>query len=209
MGEKEIVEKSASEAKAVKEDAEADMAAAQPELDAADRALKNLKKEMITELSSFNSPASEVVEVVGAVMVLLKEKSDWKSAKKIIGKAGDFLKTLQTYDVTKTSEGVLKKLRDKYIKQANFNPKDVRVKSEAAANLCEWVIAMSKYQSVWKKIMPKKAKLAEVTQVLNAAQAELDQKMIMVNEAKATVARLEAELQEAIDKKNEYEFKQN
>jgi hypothetical protein len=43
----------------------------------------------------------------------------------------------------------------------------------AAASLCIWCRATSKYQNVTLKVAPKKAKFKEVTEVLSKAKAEL------------------------------------
>ena len=101
---------------------------------------------------------------MAGVLALLKHKAtDWKDIKKVIGKSGEFLKSLKNFDVEKASEATLKKVRDKYIKDPVFNPQKLMAKSSAAANLCQWCIATVKYQGVWKKVEPKKKKLAEVT----------------------------------------------
>ena len=83
-------------------------------------------------------------------------------------------KKLQFWDgMRKSSEKVWKKARDGYISKPTFEPGAVKKVSLAASALCIWAIASSKYQIVTKKVAPKKAKHAEVTAVLNEAQAEL------------------------------------
>ena len=67
--------------------------------------------------------------------------------------------------------------------------------SLAASALCTWAVACSRYQVVVKKVAPKKKKLAEVTTILNEAQAELQIKLDMVQAVKDKVAQLEADCQ--------------
>ena len=54
--EAEVVNKKATEAKAIADDAEADLAAAKPELEAAQIALSKLDKDSIVEIKAFKSP---------------------------------------------------------------------------------------------------------------------------------------------------------
>lgn len=80
------------------------------------------------------------------------------------------MQRLLTFDVDSISEKVWKKARDKYINiKPDFEPSEVLKVSKAAAALCTWAVACSRYQIVVKKVAPKKKKLAEVTAVLNEA----------------------------------------
>jgi dynein heavy chain len=45
----------------------------------------------------------------------------------------------------------------------------IEKQSVPARNLAEWASAISKYQKVWKEVEPKKAKLAEMTKIVNEA----------------------------------------
>jgi dynein heavy chain len=118
------------------------------------------------------------------VMILINEAKDWASIKKVLGDTNGFLNKLKTYDVEKTSEKIWKKAREGYISKPNFDPAEVKKISLAASALCTWANACSKYQLVVKKVAPKKAKLAEVTEVLNEAQAELKIKLDEVQKVK-------------------------
>jgi len=125
--EAEIVNKKASEAKAIADDAEADLNAAKPELEAAEAALKSLDKSAIVELKSFANPPSAVKMVLEAVMILLQEKKsdDWTAIKVVLGDVGGFMNRLLTYDVSKTPESVLAKVRKSHLNLPEFNPADV------------------------------------------------------------------------------------
>ena len=60
LEEKDEVEKTASEAKAIADEAEHDMRVAQPELDKAKIAVAKLEKNDIVELKSFTTPPEAV-----------------------------------------------------------------------------------------------------------------------------------------------------
>jgi len=141
------------------------------------------------------------------VAVLLSEKPDWANIKtSVMSNVGDFMSRLLNYDVEKTSEKIWKKARDTYISNSEFEPSKVKTKSIAAAALCVWCRACSSYQHVVKKVAPKKAKFAEVTEILNRAQATLQVKLDKVAKVKAEVAKLEAECQQMQDEKEALEF---
>lgn len=127
--EAEIVNVKASEAKAISDDAEADLNAAKPELEAAEAALKLLDKAAIVEIKSFPNPPAAVVMVCEAVMVLLGEKTDWGNIKIVLGDVSGFMQKLLGYDVSKTSEKILKNLREKWLSRPEFEPVDVGKKS--------------------------------------------------------------------------------
>lgn len=127
------------------------------------------------------------------VAVLLGKKTDWASMKKdMLADVNVFLDSLLTYDVEKTSEKVWKKSRDNYISKPDFDPKKVQTKSVPAGSLCTWCIACSKFQIVTKNVAPKKARLAEATEVLNVAKAKLQVKLDDLAKVKQAVAELEA-----------------
>jgi dynein heavy chain len=145
--------------------------------------------------------------VMEAVMILLGEKIDWPSIKIVLGNVGEFMSRLKGYNETmkKTPEAVFNKVRSKYLSKPEFNAKDVSNKSSACGCLCTWVLSCCKYQIVLKMVGPKQAKLDEVSVILKKAKGELAEKMVVVNEAKDIVAKLEANCQLLNDDKERLE----
>jgi len=143
--EADIVNKKASEAKAISDDAEADLNAAKPELEAAELALKSLEKAAIVEIKSFPNPPKAVSMVMEAVMVLLGEKTDWNNVKAVLSDTNAFIYKLLNYDVSKTPESVLAKVRKQYLSLAEFEPVYVGKNSQAAKCLCVWALSVSKF----------------------------------------------------------------
>lgn len=117
------------EARVISDDAEADLNAAKPELEAAEAALKSLDKAAIVEIKTFPNPPAAVVMVMEAVMVLIGEKTDWANIRIVLGDTQGFINKLLVYDVSKTPESVLKKVRDKYLKLKEFEAESVGSKS--------------------------------------------------------------------------------
>mgnify|MGYP000603107877 CR=1 FL=1 len=87
-------------------------------------------------------------------MVLFNEKKDWNNVRSVLGDPTGFMKRILDYDVQKTSEAVLNKLRNGYLKNPEFNPQEVGSKSQAAKALCIWCISTDKFSKVIKKVEP-------------------------------------------------------
>jgi dynein heavy chain len=102
--EAEVVKKNAAQAKAIADDAEADLAAAKPELAAAETAVKNLDKNSVVEIKNFTTPPEGVKFVMECVMVLLGEKIDWKNVKSVLQNVNEFMRSLLEFDVEKVTE---------------------------------------------------------------------------------------------------------
>ncbi|VEL24027.1 unnamed protein product, partial [Protopolystoma xenopodis] len=144
--EEEKVAKIKKEVSKKQSDCEQDLAKAEPALLAAQTALNTLNKNNLSEMKSFGSPPSAVVNVTAAVMCLLapggkvpKDRS-WKAAKAgIMSKVDVFLDSLINYDKENIHENCLKAVSD-YLKDPEFSPEFVQSKSLAAAGLCSWAI---------------------------------------------------------------------
>lgn len=102
-------------------------------------------------------------------------------------------------------EKTWEKFRKNYLSKPEFEVSFVMKVNQAAASLCVWAIACEKYAVVVKKVAPKKAKLAEVTIILNEAKAELKIKLDEVQAVKDKVAKLEADCNKMNDEKENLE----
>ena len=100
---------------------------------------------------------------------------------------------------------MLTKVRNNYISKAEFNPGDVRKKSVAAASMCIWVKALNNYSIVLAKVEPKRRRLNEVTEKLDAAKKVLGEKMEEVRKVRESVNTLERKCQEMADEKDRLE----
>lgn len=140
-----------------------------------------------------------------AVMILLGEKTDWNTVRSVIGDVNGFLEKLKKYDVSKTPERTLDKVRNNYIQKKEFDPEDVGKKSVAAKTMCIWVRALNNYSRVIKIVEPKKKKYIEVKEELDSSMAELKIKLSEVQKVKDKVAQLEAECQAMSDEKSRLE----
>lgn len=126
------------------------------------------------------NPPSVVKLVMEAVCIMMQEKPErkpdpstgkmiedyWGVSLKLLGDL-KFLEKLKTYNIDNIPPLVIKRIREVYIPNRDFNPKIVRNASTACEGLCKWIIALDKYDVVSKVVAPKKARLA-------VAESELD-----------------------------------
>ncbi|VVD03486.1 unnamed protein product [Leptidea sinapis] len=202
----------AAAAQELKKDCEADLALALPILEDAIAALNTLKPADITIVKSMKNPPATVKLVMAAVCVMKGIPPDkipdpdnpgkkmfdfWGPSKRLLGDMG-FLDSLRNFDKDNIPVATMQKIRKEYLSNKDFKPHIIAKASTAAEGLCKWIIAMDMYDAVAKVVAPKKAKL-------EAAEREFAQTMAILEEKKATVARLEAklaELNEALEEAN-------
>ncbi|XP_047672459.1 dynein axonemal heavy chain 6 isoform X2 [Tachysurus fulvidraco] len=181
-----LAKEKANNTKAIAEEAQRDLDKALPALEGANKALDALDKADIAEIRVFTKPPDLVMTVMEAVCILLNAKTDWASAKQVLGDA-NFLRKLTDYDKDNIQPQILQKLQ-RYIQNPDFIPEKVEKVSKACKSMCMWVKAMDLYSRVLKEVGPKRQKLA-------SAQAELDA-------TSATLREKQAKLQEVEDKIN-------
>ncbi|GCC25591.1 hypothetical protein chiPu_0004002 [Chiloscyllium punctatum] len=186
--EDEVLAKSkAAETQAIADDAQRDLDEAMPALDAANKALDSLDKADISEVRVFTKPPDLVMTVMEAICILLNTKTDWASAKQVLGDS-NFLKKLMDYDKDNIKPQILQRLQ-KYINNPDFVPEKVEKVSKACKSMCMWVRAMDLYSRVSKEVEPKRIKLA-------AAQAELDATLATLKEKQAKLRQLDQRLED-------------
>ncbi|TWW56799.1 Dynein heavy chain 7, axonemal [Takifugu flavidus] len=210
----------ATEAQALKDECESELAEAIPALEAALSALNTLKPSDVTIVKSMKNPPSVVKLVMSAVCVMKGIKPDmvvdpggsgkkvqdyWGPSKKLLGDM-NFLKDLKEYDKDNIPVPVMQKIRDTYITNADFDPNKVAKASSAAEGLCKWIKAMEVYDRVAKAVAPKKANLAEAQESLASTMALLEQKRAELKEVEDRLAALEKTFQEKTAEKAQLEF---
>ncbi|XP_030637646.1 dynein heavy chain 11, axonemal [Chanos chanos] len=172
------------------QESEEDLAKAEPALQAANAALNTLNRLNLTELRTFPNPPAIVTNVSAAVLVLLapngripKDRS-WKAGKVVMSKVDDFLQALVNFDKEHIPEATVRVVKEEYLRDPEFNPDFVRLKSSAAAGLCAWVINIIRFHEVGCEVEVKKMCLtqanadlveaAEKLEVIRKKLAELD-----------------------------------
>ncbi|KAI8927547.1 dynein heavy chain and region D6 of dynein motor-domain-containing protein [Entophlyctis helioformis] len=215
----EIANRKAGEAKAMKDECEADLAEAIPALESALEALDTLKPQDITVVKSMKNPPAAVKVVMEAICVMkgykparIKDPGGsgkmvddyWGPAQKMLGDS-HFLQGLKTYDKDNIDPKIIEKIRKTYIPNPDFDPNIVKNSSSAAEGLCKWVRALDKYEVVAKVVAPKKEALAKAEGELAVEMAKLNAKRAELKEVEDKMAKLEAGFKEMTDKKADLE----
>nr|CAD7258337.1 unnamed protein product [Timema shepardi] len=166
-----VVKVKAEETQFIADDAQRDLDAALPAMEAATKALEALNKNDINELKVFNKPPPLVKFVMESVCLLLGTnqslncfelesyvviplRTDWPTAKIVLGDT-NFLKKLQDYEKDKISEAMLKKLKE-YVDHPDFIPDKVATQSKVCKSICMWVRAIDCYAKVFRVVQPKR-----------------------------------------------------
>jgi len=166
-------------------DCEKDLAAAEPALLAAQKALDTLNKKNLTELRQFSKPPDGVDKVTAACMVLFapggkipKDRS-WNASKKALMSAGSdtFLNNLINYDKENIPESSLIAVQP-YLDDPVFDPVKMEKKSLAAAGLCAWAINIVRFYRIFCDVEPKRIALAEA----NERKAEAEERFNKIQE---------------------------
>lgn len=195
-----MVKVQAEEVSAVQADAQRDLDAAMPALNDAISALDALDKKDITEIKSFSKPPDVVRIVTEAVCVLLGEKADWETSKRVLSDP-NFMRRLYDYDKDNIPSATLRKLK-RYLEDPLMQIENVSKASSAARSLCLWCFAMDVYAKVAKDVEPKKQRLAEMNAVLDEANSKLKQKQDELSEVLNQVEELQRQCKEMVDEKD-------
>ncbi|NWU12959.1 DYH3 protein, partial [Cephalopterus ornatus] len=223
---KEVVsadEKEANDAAAVaqgiKDECEADLAEALPALAAAQAALDTLNPADISLVKSMQNPPGPVKLVMESICIMRATKPErkpdpsgsgkmiedyWGPAKKILSDI-KFLEKLQKYDKDNIPPAIMKRIREKFIGHADFQPDVVKNVSSACEGLCKWVRAMEVYDRVQKVVAPKRERLRGAEEVLEVQMQKLRVKQAELKEVVDRLQALQDEFDQMNNKKKELE----
>ncbi|XP_070580768.1 dynein axonemal heavy chain 3-like [Ptychodera flava] len=214
-----VANEAAKVAKGIKDECESDLAEALPALEAAIQALNTLKPSDISMVKSMKNPPSGVKLVMEAICIMKGIKPErkpdpsgsgkmiedfWGPSQKVLGDM-KFLESLKLYDKDNIPAAYIKKIRDKYVTNPEFDPAVIRNVSTACEGLCRWVRAMDVYDRVAKVVAPKKAKLAEAEAELGEQMGKLKIKRAQLKEVTDKLDALNEEFEAMMQKKKELE----
>ncbi|KAG1666392.1 hypothetical protein FOA52_006501 [Chlamydomonas sp. UWO 241] len=171
------------------DDAQAKLEEVLPAMEAAEKALNALNKSDIVEIRTFIKPPVLVQLTMEGVCILLHEKPDWDTAKKVLGEA-NFVKRLVDFDKDNISERVVKGIQ-RIIEDPTFTPEQVAKQSKAAMSMCLWVRAMDTYAKVVKVVEPKRLVLQQAQELLDGV---VEPKRLVLRQAQELLDGMNAAL---------------
>ncbi|KAM8960487.1 dynein axonemal heavy chain 3 [Pelodytes ibericus] len=189
-----VANEAAAASKAIKDECEGDLAEAMPALDAAISALDTLNPSDITLVKSMQNPPAPVKLVMESICVMKGIKPErkpdpsgsgkmvedyWGPSRKVLSDL-KFLESLKVFDKDNIPPVIMKKIRDRFMENPDFQPSVIKNVSSACEGLCKWVRALEVYDRVAKVVAPKRERLKEAEgklfiqmQQLNTKRAEL------------------------------------
>ena len=192
-----------AEAAEIEERAEGELSMAKPAMEAAKDAVDCLSKGMLTELKSLSSPPAGVDLITSACLILIEREYKnfkWDRAKKMMANVDKFKERLMSYKGEDMTEDEVKRV-EPFLSNEMFDPEVMKSKSMAAANLCNWVVNIVKFNRIYVKVKP-------LMDQLEAARASKAKAEVSLAGAQAIVAAVDAKLkalgekfQEATDEK--------
>ncbi|XP_074663059.1 dynein axonemal heavy chain 6-like [Tubulanus polymorphus] len=197
--EREIMQKETALVQNYADECQRDLASVLPALQTAIDALDALNKSDVAEIRVYQAPPNAIKMVMSAVAILLQEKPDWSTAKRLLGDAS-FLKQLIQFDKNNLPEKVFHKLK-KYTSHPDFNPEIIGKVSRACQSICLWVLALEHYNQVHKMVRPKQKRVAEAKEALGLAQTNLVQKEASLNKIQEHLKMLQQQYQDSVNQR--------
>lgn len=193
---REIVEKEEDEVKLQRDEADVIKAEcaerlkiAEPLFEEAVKALRCLSASDFTEVKNYSNPPSGVRLALEACCVMLGRKGKvvkdpktnkttvdfWEVSKKEVTNYKKLIDQLENYPKEDVNPEIIKKIQP-YLSNPDFAPEQIAKASKAAEGICKWVIAICKFDIVYKEITPKRQALAEANAKLKLVSDQLAQK---------------------------------
>ncbi|CUG93652.1 unnamed protein product [Bodo saltans] len=187
------------EAEGIKKECEDGLAEALPALAAAEKALETLSSKDIGEIKTFTTPPGNVEKTMNAVLILLREKDGWATAKACLSKM-DFLSRLTTYNRDDIAPALIRKLQP-FMQDKEFIPEVVEKTSAPCKSMCMWVHAMYKYYHVSRDIAPKRERLKDAQGKVEVAAKDLEIKQARLKQVILKIEHLQRTFKETEDRK--------
>ncbi len=199
-----VAAKSAADtASKIKVEAKNDLDEAQPAMERARDAVNCLSKASLAELKNMSKPPPGVDKVTNAVLIMIKlEKKNltWDNAKKMMAKVDAFLQQLQSYRGEDIPDDVIQSV-EPIIAEKGFNFEAMEKKSQAAANLCNWVVNIVTYNKIYKRVKPLMDRLRQAEELQQKSEGELNAAMALVAEVEHKLAELQKTFMKATEEK--------
>ena len=146
----------------------------EPSVLEAQRGVKNIKKQQLTELRSMNSPPSVVKDTLEAVCLILGyEFHSWKDIQSII-RRDEFIADIVYYRTEKMMTPEVKAIiEENYLSRGDFTYEIVYRASKACGPLYQWIFAQVKYYEILHKVIPLKDQIDRAEQEKLHAKARL------------------------------------
>ena len=151
----------------------ADLDAAQPAVESAQKSVQGIKRQHLTEVRSMGSPPASVRLALEAVCTLLGHKTtEWKNIQAIM-RTDDFIPTIVKYDNEKQMTPSHRvKMQREYLSKEDFTVERVSRASKACGPLVQWVQAQVNYSLILNRIGPLREEVTQLEEQALQTKAE-------------------------------------
>ncbi|KAL3832089.1 hypothetical protein ACJMK2_023767 [Sinanodonta woodiana] len=171
----------------LRRDAQSEFDKLNPNYQAAMMALNALNKRDLDEVRSYREPPELVRYVLNALCLLFGRTQDYENGKQLLNKE-NFIQELIFYDKDNIPVDIFIKLQE-LIKKPQFQYDVIERVSKAAAGICLWVHAITKYSEIHRTMQPRLRNLLEHEEKFTKAQARLGQLRVEANRIKSALER--------------------
>ena len=227
---KEMLSRDAQKVQAVKDDAEQDLEAAKPMLEAANKALDSIDPKALQNVKKLSNPPALVKRILDGVCILLHDPMENKHCEAVPEKGGSwirdsweagrkFLSDMKAIDrlvafkaVAEGGNGKKDQINEEtcelllpYLYMEAWNGETATKSAKDVAGMCLWVRAMYDYIGIAKFVQPKMEALREAEAQLRIANRKLDEKEAELHLVQEDRAKCQAKLDAAKAKKQALE----
>nr|CAA79923.1 heavy chain of cytoplasmic dynein [Saccharomyces cerevisiae] len=135
----------------------------EPTILEAQRGVKNIKKQQLTEIRSMVNPPSGVKIVMEAVCAILGYQfSNWRDIQQFIRK-DDFIHNIVHYDTTLHMKPQIRKyMEEEFLSDPNFTYETINRASKACGPLYQWVNAQINFSKVLENVDPLRQEMKRI-----------------------------------------------
>ncbi|CCF59102.1 hypothetical protein KAFR_0G00690 [Kazachstania africana CBS 2517] len=150
------------------------LASIEPTIIEAQRGVKNIKKQQLTEIRSMNNPPIAVKTIMEAVCLILGyEFVTWRDIQLFI-RRDDFIFEIVHYNTESMMTNLIKdRIENEYLNRSDFTFETINRASKACGPLFQWVYAQIKYGEILQEIHPLRQEAAKLDDARLRAKARL------------------------------------
>lgn len=131
-----------------------DLAEAEPAVIDAQAAVRNIRKQHLTEVRSMANPPEAVKLAMESVCIVLGHKIDsWKTVQGIL-RRDDFIPSITAFDTAKMTKQLRDKMTREYLSRPGYSFEVVDRASKACGPLVKWVVAQVRFSDILDKVEP-------------------------------------------------------
>ena len=155
----------------------------------AQNAVRNIKKQYLTEVRTMGNPPDAVKMAMESVCVMLGYTFDsWKTVQSII-RRDDFIPNIVNFNTERNiTTSIRTQIQQQYMTNPNFNFEAVNRASKACGPLVSWVIAQCNYSSILDKVGPLREEVGKLESDAVESKREAEQVQVTLQDLEKRIS---------------------